>query len=88
MRKGMQRRLGPVSLSLLMAGSVLAGLGCGGEDLQAPTAGTLEITTATTGPEPDTDGYVIRSMTDPRRLSEQTRHFSSTMSSQVIIPSS
>ena len=59
MCKGMQTCLGPVSLSLLMAGSALAGLGCGGEDLQAPTAGSLEITTATTGPEPDTDGYVI-----------------------------
>jgi Tol biopolymer transport system component len=59
MCKGMQTCLGPVSLSLLMAGSALAGLGCGGEDLQAPTAGSLEITTATTGPEPDADGYVI-----------------------------
>ena len=31
MRKRMQMLLGQVSLSLLMAGSVLAGLGCGGE---------------------------------------------------------
>jgi Tol biopolymer transport system component len=59
MCKGMQMRLRPMSLSILMAGSVLAGLGCGGEDLQAPTAGILEITTATTGLEPDTDGYVV-----------------------------
>ena len=86
MRKGMQMRLGQVRLSLLTAGSVLAG--CGGEDLQAPTADEiLEITTATTGPEPDTDGYVITVDDGPRRLSEQTRHFSSTTSSQVIIPS-
>jgi Tol biopolymer transport system component len=59
MGKQTQVRLGQVSLSLLMAGSVLAGLSCGGEDLEAPTTGTLEITTATTGPEPDTDGYVV-----------------------------
>ena len=59
MGKRMQIRLGQVSLSLLLAGSVLAGLSCGGEDLQAPTTGILEITTVTTGPEPDTDGYVV-----------------------------
>lgn len=59
MGKRMQMRLGQVSLSLLLAEAVLAGLGCGGEDLQAPTTGILEITTATTGPEPDTDGYVV-----------------------------
>jgi Tol biopolymer transport system component len=59
MGKRMQMRLGQVSLSRLMAGFVLAGLSCGGEDLQAPTTGILEITTATTGPEPDTDGYVV-----------------------------
>jgi Tol biopolymer transport system component len=59
MGKRMQMLLGQVSLSLLMAGSVLAGLSCGGEDLVAPTTGTLEITTATTGPEPDADGYVV-----------------------------
>src|ERR1700740_3595100 len=59
MGKRMQMCQGQVSLSLLLAGSVLAGLSCGGEDLQAPTTGILEITTATTGPEPDTDGYVV-----------------------------
>ena len=59
MGKRMQMRPGRVCLSLFMAGSVLAGLSCGGEDLEAPTTGTLEITTATTGPEPDTDGYVV-----------------------------
>ena len=59
MGKRMQMLLRQPSLSLLMAGSVLAGLSCGGEDIAAPTTGILQITTATNGPEPDPDGYVI-----------------------------
>jgi Tol biopolymer transport system component len=59
MGKRMQMLLRQPSLSLLMAGPVLAGLSCGGEDIAAPTTGILEITTATNGPEPDPDGYVI-----------------------------
>jgi Tol biopolymer transport system component len=59
MRKRMQLLLRQGRLSLLMAGSVLAGVSCGGEDLVAPTTGILEITTATSGSEPDTDGFVV-----------------------------
>jgi hypothetical protein len=46
-------------LTVVAAGVVLAGIGCGGEDIQAPATGSLEITTATSGPEPDNDGYSI-----------------------------
>ena len=59
MCKRMQVLLRQMGLSLPMAASVLAGLGCGGEDIAAPTTGILEITTATSGPEPDRDGYVV-----------------------------
>ena len=59
MGKRMQMLLRQVRLSLPMAASVLAALSCGGEDIQAPTTGILEITTATSGAEPDTDGYVL-----------------------------
>jgi Tol biopolymer transport system component len=59
MGKRMQMLLRQVCLSLLAAGSVLAGASCGGEDIEAPTTGILEITTATSGPEPDTDGYLV-----------------------------
>ena len=59
MGKRMQMRMRHVSLTLLTAGGGLAGLGCGGADLEAPTTGSLEITTATSGLEPDTDGYVV-----------------------------
>jgi Tol biopolymer transport system component len=59
MGKRMRMLLRQPSLSLLMGGSVLAGLSCGGEDIAAPTTGILQITTATSGPEPDPDGYVI-----------------------------
>ncbi|HEX5962332.1 MAG TPA: hypothetical protein VFY42_01305, partial [Gemmatimonadales bacterium] len=49
------RRLGRA----LIAGPILALLSCGGEDLVAPATGSIAITTATTGPEPDADGYVL-----------------------------
>jgi Tol biopolymer transport system component len=39
---------------------VLTGVSCsGGGDVTAPTTGSLEVTTATTGPEPDGDGYAV-----------------------------
>jgi Tol biopolymer transport system component len=60
MREGMQMLLRQVSVGLLVAGAALSGSGCGGEDIAAPTTGILEITTATSGAEPDVDGYVIR----------------------------
>ena len=60
MGERMQVLLRQVSLSRLLAGAALAGLSCGGEDIAPPTTGILEISTATSGPEPDADGYVIR----------------------------
>jgi Tol biopolymer transport system component len=47
-------------LALLVAGAAWTGLGCGGEDVTNPPAtGSLTITTSTTGPEPDADGYAV-----------------------------
>ena len=37
----------------------LALLGCGGEDLSAPTTGQIVATTSTTGAEPDPDGFTL-----------------------------
>ena len=48
-----------VELSLVAAGAVLTALSCGGGDVTAPTTGSLEITTTTSGPEPDADGYAV-----------------------------
>jgi hypothetical protein len=44
---------------LAVAGLALLWLGCGGEDLVAPTTGTIEVTVSTTGDEPDPDGYTL-----------------------------
>jgi probable HAF family extracellular repeat protein len=48
-----------VSLIVLAAAGVLAASSCGGEDITSPTTGSIEISTATAGPEPDADGYVV-----------------------------
>jgi hypothetical protein len=48
--RGMLRQVG---LSLVAGGAVLTGLSCSGGDVTAPTTGSLEITTTTSGPEPD-----------------------------------
>jgi probable HAF family extracellular repeat protein len=56
MRRMVLPQVGP---SLLAAGAVLIGLSCGGGDVTAPTTGSLEITTATSGSEPDIDGYAV-----------------------------
>src|SRR5919107_4777805 len=51
--------------SLRLAAQVLTGglmlllVSCGDEDLISPTTGSIAITTATTGPEPDADGYTL-----------------------------
>jgi hypothetical protein len=38
-----------------------AAIGCGGEDVTVPpTTGALEVTTSTSGAEPDADGYVVQ----------------------------
>ncbi len=60
----MAERSGPgmlreVGLSLFAVAGLVAGLSCGGGDVQAPTTGSIEITTATSGPEPDADGYAV-----------------------------
>ena len=52
-------RTTPARLCLLALGTVLSGLGCGGGDITTPTVGSLHITTATTGLEPDADGYAV-----------------------------
>jgi hypothetical protein len=44
---------------LLLSLSAGLWLGCGGSDVTAPALGTLDITTATSGPEPDPDGYRV-----------------------------
>lgn len=51
-----------VRLSLLATGAALGMLSCGGGDLtapQTPTTGSLAITTATSGPQTDADGYAV-----------------------------
>ncbi|HWN18891.1 MAG TPA: galactose oxidase-like domain-containing protein [Gemmatimonadales bacterium] len=48
-----------------VAGSALLviagiGVGCSGENLAGPDAGTLEVISSTTGAEPDVDGYTLQ----------------------------
>ena len=56
-------RSGPRSraLAVLALASVVLWLGCGGgADLTGPPTGSLRLTIATDGSEPDADGYVVR----------------------------
>lgn len=46
-------------LKLLLTGTMFSGLGCGSDSLALPEPGRIQIVTATTGPEPDPDGYAI-----------------------------
>jgi Tol biopolymer transport system component len=56
-RRAVSRQAG---LALLLAAAGLTGLGCAGEDVNSPPAtGRLTITTNTSGPEPDADGYAV-----------------------------
>ena len=48
-----------LGLSLMLALLVTA-IACGGEDITAPRMGTLEITTSTSGTEPDPDGFSVQ----------------------------
>ncbi len=48
-----------VALTLPTLAGLVAGLSCGGGDIQAPDTGGLEITTTTSGLEPDADGYAV-----------------------------
>ena len=48
------------ALAVLVLAPAVLWLGCGGgADLTGPPAGSLEITVATAGPEPDPDGYAV-----------------------------
>ncbi|MEA2722939.1 MAG: TolB protein, partial [Gemmatimonadales bacterium] len=58
--------------------STAIALGCGGEDLTAPTSGTLEISTTTTGPEPDPNGYSVQVDDRPPRAIAPTAIFTLT----------
>ena len=56
-RRGASRQAG---LALLVAGAAFTALSCGGGDLTPPpTSGSVTITTSTTGPESDADGYAV-----------------------------
>jgi hypothetical protein len=55
-----QKLLREVGLALLAASTGVSGLSCGGGDVTAPTVGSLQIATATTGVELDPDGYTIQ----------------------------
>jgi hypothetical protein len=56
----MHRRSLSRALALLTLAPAALWQGCGGgADLTGPPAGALEITTATTGADPDADGYVV-----------------------------
>ena len=48
-------------LAVLAMASAVSWLGCGGSgsDIAGPEPGSLDVTTATTGPEPDLDGYTL-----------------------------
>lgn len=49
------------ALALLAVATASSWVGCGGggSDLSGPSTGSLDVTTATTGPEPDADGYTV-----------------------------
>ena len=53
-------RIGEAGLALFAAGAVLSALSCNGDDITQPGKGTLEVTTATNGAEPDPDGYTLQ----------------------------
>jgi len=58
MRSGSRSR----TLAASLAALALFWLGCGGgggADLAGPALGSLDVTTATSGPEPDSDGYAV-----------------------------
>src|SRR6202521_424178 len=51
-----------VRTPLLAAGAVLTGLSCGGGDITSsviPGTGSLQITSSTSGPAPDGNGYTV-----------------------------
>ncbi len=50
----------PTRLCCLPFLAAAGSLACKGSSLQAPTTGLLEVTTSTTGSEPDSDGYTVQ----------------------------
>ncbi|MEO7987342.1 MAG: CARDB domain-containing protein, partial [Gemmatimonadales bacterium] len=53
-------RVAPLLAALVTATATFwLGCGGGGSDLAAPELGTLDVVTATAGPEPDADGYTV-----------------------------
>jgi hypothetical protein len=54
------RRLARVRLALPLAGLAMNACGDGENVIAPPTTGTLQVTTVTSGSEPDPDGYSIR----------------------------
>lgn len=55
----LQWKSASVTVSLAMASAAVSGIGCGGEDVTAPSTGSIEITAVTGGVEPDADGYAV-----------------------------
>src|SRR5689334_17291525 len=49
------------SLALVAMATASSWIGCGGggSDLSGPSTGSLDVTTVTSGPEPDPDGYTV-----------------------------
>jgi hypothetical protein len=47
-------------LSASLLALALSALACSGDSLTTPGTATLQITTLTTGPEPDPDGYTVQ----------------------------
>jgi Tol biopolymer transport system component/preprotein translocase subunit YajC len=59
MRESVRILWWPLNRAGCLAAATIAGIGCGGEGLEPPTTGTLEIAVITTGTEPDADGYSV-----------------------------
>lgn len=59
MQKWLHMVLRQVSVRWLVAAAGIALVACDGGDVVEPTTGDLEVTTVTSGPEPDPDGYTI-----------------------------
>ena len=51
--------MGERTRRVVFGSAALIGLGCGGGDVTTPTSGTIVVTTNTSGPEPDADGYAV-----------------------------
>lgn len=59
----------PLSVMLVMTAA--AAIGCdGGADITEPGVGTLEVTSTTTGSEPDPDGYTVQLDAEPAQAIE------------------